>query len=149
MPISRNSSGVYRPNTKKTHFSLVSLSVRPRVYTAVAGSCCRQRCYLAHAVHVSSHTPGSWCPTLLWVSDGTGANNLASSRLESWALDDSSVEITNNAMFSLDSTKCPHKYRDIEYSAKYLNISVRGVLDIMNNERPRRQSTAKNSASLC
>ena len=57
-------------NTKKTHFSLVTLSIRPRVYT-VAGSCCRQR-YLASAVHASSHTPGSWCPTLLWVSDGTG-----------------------------------------------------------------------------
>ena len=40
----------------------------------------------------SSHTPGSWCPTLLWVSEGTGQNNLASSRLESWALYDSSVE---------------------------------------------------------
>ena len=43
----------------------------------------------------------------------------------------------------LDSTKCPHKNRDIEQSAKYLKISVREVLDIMNNERPRRQSTAK------
>ena len=42
----------------------------PRVYT-VAGSCCRQR-YLVYAVHASSHTAGSWCPTLLWVSDGTG-----------------------------------------------------------------------------
>ena len=30
----------------------------------------------------------------------------------------------------LDSTKRPHKYRDIELSVKYINISVRGVLDI-------------------
>ena len=28
--------------------------------------------FLAHAVHASSHTPGSWCQTLPWVSDGTG-----------------------------------------------------------------------------
>ena len=141
MPRSKNSSGVYRPKYKKAHFSLVSLSVRPRVYT-VAGSCGRQR-FSAHAVHASSHTPGSWCPTLLWVSDGTGqatlsgpcraclvshpwqlvpysalglgrdgTNNLASSRLESWALDDPSVEKTPCSV--LDSTKCPHKYRDIE-----------------------------------
>ena len=45
-------------NSKKMHFSLVSLRVRPRVYTAVAGSSCRQR-FLAHAVHSSSHNPGS------------------------------------------------------------------------------------------
>ena len=57
-----------------------------------------------------------------------GANNLASSRLESWALDDSSVEKTPYSV--LDSTKRPHKYRDIECSAKYLNTSVRGVLEI-------------------
>ena len=41
-----------------------------------------------------------------------GANNLASSRLESWALDDSSVEKTPYSV--LDCTKRPHKYRDIE-----------------------------------
>ena len=40
-----------------------------------------------------------------------GANNLPSSGLESWALDDSSVEKTPYAV--LDSTKCPHNYRDI------------------------------------
>ena len=57
-----------------------------------------------------------------------GADNFASSRLESWALDDWSVEKTPYSVF--DSTKRPHKYRDIEYSAKYLNISVRKVLDI-------------------
>ena len=60
----------YTAQNKKTHFSLVTLSVRLRVYTE-AGSCSRPR-YLAHAVHASSHTPGSWCLTLLWVSDGTG-----------------------------------------------------------------------------
>ena len=42
----------------------------PRVYT-VAGSCCEQP-YLAHAVHATSHSTGSWCSTLLWVSDGKG-----------------------------------------------------------------------------
>ena len=36
-----------------------------------------------------------------------GANNLASSRLESWALDGSSVEITNNAKLSFRY----HEYR--------------------------------------
>ena len=41
-----------------------------------------------------------------------GANNLASSRLESWALDDSSVEKIPYSVF--DNTKRPHKYRDIE-----------------------------------
>ena len=30
----------------------------------------------------------------------------------------------------LHSTKCPHKHRYVGKSAKYLNISVRGVLDV-------------------
>ena len=59
-----NSSNHVKQNSNHDSWRL------PRVYT-VAGSCCRQR-FLAHAVHASSHTPGSWFPTLLWVSDGTG-----------------------------------------------------------------------------
>ena len=63
-----------------------------------------QATFLAHFVHASSHTPGSWCPTLLCLGLGRdGANNLASSRLESWALDDTSVKKTPYS--ALDSTK--------------------------------------------
>ena len=61
---SPNSSNHVKQNSNHDPWRL------PRVCTVV-GSCCRQR-FLAHAVHASSHTPGSWCPALLWVSDGTG-----------------------------------------------------------------------------
>ena len=44
------------------------------------------------------------------------ANNLASSRLESRALDDPSVEKTPYPLF-LQGTKCAHKYRDIQNKA--------------------------------
>ena len=51
-----------------------------------------------------------------------GANNLASSRLESWALDDSSVETTNNAMFIFRQHKVPtqiSRYRIKRQIPKY------------------------------
>ena len=72
----------------------------PRVYT-VAGSCCRQR-FLAHAVHALSHTPGSWCPTLLWVSDGTGPITLL--RLVS-SLGPLMTSVEKTPYSVLDSTK--------------------------------------------
>ena len=74
----------------------------PRVYT-VAGSCCRQR-YLAHAVHASSHIPGSWCLTLLWVSDRTGQIPLLRLVLNLGPL---MTRVWKNAIFSFRQ----HNYR--------------------------------------
>ena len=56
----------------------------PRVFT-VAGNCCRQR-FLAQAVHASSH-PWQLVAYAALGLGRDGANNLASSRFESWAVD--------------------------------------------------------------
>ena len=145
MPRSNNSSGVYRPKYEKKNALLACLAQRPsaRSYcgghllqATISGPC--HACLVSH--------PWQLVPYAALGLGRDGVNNLASSRLELKALDDSSVETIPHSV--LDSTKCPHKYRDIKESAKYLNISVRGVLDIMNSERPRRQSTAKYSASF-
>ena len=61
-------------------------------------------------VYASSHTPGSWWPTLLWVSDGTGQITLL--RLVSSFGPLMRVEKTPYSV--LDRTKCPYKYRDME-----------------------------------
>ena len=89
---------VYPPSYSNSNHVKQTQSMAHRGFHAfilcVAGSCCRQR-FLAHAVHASSHTPGSWCLTYAALGLGRDeANILASSRPESWALDDSSVEKT-------------------------------------------------------
>ena len=61
-------------NTKKSAL-LACLAQRPsaRLY---CGGQLLQATLPGLCVHASSHTPGSWCPTLLWVSDGTGQRTL-------------------------------------------------------------------------
>ena len=75
------------------HFSLASLSVRPLGYiTTVAGSFCRQR-YLSGQCRACL-VLYRWqvLPYAVLGLGRDGANSLASSRLETWALEDSTVE---------------------------------------------------------
>ena len=96
-------------NTNESDFSLVSLSDRPRIYRggpflqATLPRLCRA-CLVSH--------PWQLLPYAVLGIGRDAANNLASSRLESWAVDDSSVEIMSYSV--LDSTKCPHKHRNRE-----------------------------------
>ena len=111
--LSKYSSGVYRPKYKQCAL-LACCAQRPsaRLYycgrqllqATLSGQC--RACFVSH--------PWQLVP---YAAVGLGrdvANNLASSRLESWALDDSSVGKTPCSV--LDSTKCPHKNRDVEHS---------------------------------
>ena len=145
MPISKNSSGVYHPKYKESTL-LACLAQRPsaRLYcggqslqATLSGPC--RACLVSHPWQLAAYA------NLGLGRDG--ANNLASSRLESWAFHDTRVEKTLKNV--LDSTKCPHKNGYIEESLKHRKISLRGVLVIVSHERPRGQCTAKLSASLC
>ena len=102
MPRSKNKSGVYRPKYKKKRTSRLSRSASVRAFilwrAVVAGNVnwpmpCMPRLtpLAAGALRCSGSRTGR-------------ANNLASSRLESWALDDSSVEWKFNLLDKKEET---------------------------------------------
>ena len=103
MPRSKNSSGSIPPKYKKKRTSRLSRSASVRAFillwrAVVAGNvtwpCCA--CLVSH--------PWQLVPYDALGLGWDGANNLASSRLESWALDDSSVEWKFNLLDKREET---------------------------------------------